>query len=558
MKLKDAYFFTLREDAKDEDSVSGNLLVKAGFIKKVSGGVYMMLPFGYRVQAKVEEIIRRRMNETGAIEVKMPALIAADYYEKSGRLKNFGPDLFKLKDRTGKDMVLGPTHEELFAVAAKSVISSYKDMPFNIYQIQSKYRDEPRARYGLIRVKEFVMKDAYSFDRDEAGLDVSYKKMFDAYKKIFDDIGLDYRIVKADTGMMGGLLSEEFQAVSEIGEDVLVHCDCGYSSNLEIATRHKGEPSTEERKAIEEIPTPNVRTIEELCAFLNKDPRDFVKTMIYMVSGRPCAVVVRGNREVCETKLKKFLRSDDIALADAEVVEKVTGARVGFAGPVGLRIPVILDEEVTEMRNFIVGANKDDTHLINVNPEDFKPAAVIDLKEVQEGDRCPICGQPLKFAKGIEVGNTFKLGTKYSKALDLTYLDQNNQTQDVWMGSYGIGLGRCIAAVVEQNHDKKGILWPEAIAPYKVIIVLINGKDETQATVAEQIYNKLTENGVEVLLDDRDVRAGVKFADSELIGIPYRITVGRGAKDNLVEVNKRNSDVKEEMSVEEAIAYLSK
>ena len=558
MKLKDTYFFTLREDAKDEDSVSGNLLVKAGFIKKVSGGVYMMLPFGYRVQAKVEEIIRKRMNEAGAVEVKMPALIAADYYEKSGRLKNFGPDLFKLKDRTGKDMVLGPTHEELFAVAAKSVISSYKDMPFNIYQIQSKYRDEPRARYGLIRVKEFVMKDAYSFDKDEAGLDVSYQKMFDAYKKVFDDVGLDYRIVKADTGMMGGLLSEEFQALSEIGEDVLVHCDCGYSSNLEIATRHKGTPSTEERKTIEEIPTPNVRTIEELCAFLGKDPADFVKTMIYMVSGRPCAVVVRGNREVCETKLKKFLRTDDVALAEAEVVEKVTGARVGFAGPVGLRIPVILDEEVTEMRNFIVGANKDDTHLINVNPEDFKAAAVIDLKEVHEGDRCPCCGQPLKFAKGIEVGNTFKLGTKYSKALDLTYLDQNNQTQDVWMGSYGIGLGRTMAAVVEQNHDKKGIIWPEAIAPFKVIIVLINGKDETQASVAEHIYNKLTENGVEVLLDDRDVRAGVKFADSELIGIPYRITVGRGAKDNLVEVNKRSSDVKEEMSVEEAIAYLSR
>lgn len=553
MKLKNAFFYTLREDAKDEDSISGNLLVKAGFIKKVSAGVYMMLPLGHRVQAKVEAIIRKHMDVTGAQELKMPALIAAEYYEKSGRLKNFGPDLFQLKDRGGKDMVLGPTHEELFAVAAKAVIRSYKDMPFNIYQIQNKYRDEPRARYGLIRVKEFVMKDAYSFDTDENSLHVAYMKMFNAYKDIFDELGINYRIVRADTGMMGGLLSEEFQALAPLGEDVLVTNDeCSYAANLEIATRLATPESDEKKLVKEEVATPNAKTIEEVCAFLHLPAERFVKTLIYRGDGHLLAVCVRGNREVAEGKLKKVLHCQNLELASSDEVEKVTGAPVGFAGPCGLTIPVILDQEVSALHNFIVGANKKDTHLLNVNLEDFVYDRIADITVVMPGDLCAINGKPLEFSKGIEIGNTFKLGTKYAKALGLSYLDQQNHAQDVWMGSYGIGVGRTIAAIVEQNHDEQGIIWPENIAPFQVAIVPISTKDDIQMQVAEDLYTSFQQQGIDVLFDDRAERAGVKFNDMELIGIPYRITVGRKASEGIIEWKNRKNGESKEITIAEA------
>lgn len=557
MKLKDAYFYTLREDARDEDSASGNLLVKAGFIKKTSAGIYMMLPLGLRVQNKIENIIRKNMNKAGAQEVKMPALIASEYYEDSGRLAGFGPSIFKLKDRGGKDMVLGPTHEELFAYAAKSMIRSYKDMPFNLYQFQTKYRDEPRARFGLIRVKEFVMKDAYSFDTNEEGLDSSYKKMFDAYKESFDEMGIDYRIVKADTGIMGGLLSEEFQAITPIGEDAIFYCDCGYSSNVEVAQLVSSDYSNEEEKQLEMVETPHKESIEEVCEFLNVKQENSVKALLMNVDGQLVIFFVRGDRELNETKVTKLLGCKEIGFADDALIAS-SNAIPGYTGPIGLNAKIVVDNEVLKMRNFVTGANKEGYHYINTNPKDFKYEVAGDIVNVKEGDICPICGKPLKLTKGIEIGNTFKLGTKYAKAMDLHFLNQDNKEEDVWMGSYGIGLGRTMAAIVEQNNDEKGIIWPKNIAPYHCIILIMSTKDEIQNKLGNDLYEKLNKEGIECILDDRNERPGIKFNDADLIGIPYRITVGKKASEGIVEIKKRGSDETIELPLDKLKEYLIK
>ena len=557
MKLKDSYFYTLREDARDEDSVSGNLLVKAGYIKKTSAGIYMMLPLGLRVQNKVEEIIRRNMNATGAQELKMPALIASEYYEDSGRMAGFGPSIFKLKDRNNKDMVLGPTHEELFAYAAKSMIKSYKNMPINLYQFQTKYRDEPRARFGLVRVKEFVMKDAYSFDSDENGLDIAYKKMFDAYKKSFDEMGINYRIVKADTGIMGGLLSEEFQAIAPLGEDTVIYCDsCDYSSNMEVSEVVRSKQiSNDQIKRKELIETPNQESIEEVAKFLNIEMSNTVKALMMNVDGKLIIFFINGERELNETKCLKLLNASEISFADDALIA-TSNAVPGYCGPIELNCKVVIDNEVLEMNNICCGANKRGFHYINVNPSDIKYDIVGDITNCKDGDLCPKCGKPLKFTKGIEVGNTFKLGTKYSKAMNLQYADINNKLQDVWMGSYGIGIGRTIAAIVEQNHDDKGIIWPENIAPFKVIILTMSSKDETQNALANELYEKLNDLGIETMLDDRDERPGVKFNDAELIGIPYRITVGRSAADRIVEFKHRKDEQPINLTFDEVVEKL--
>ena len=557
MKLKNSFFYTLRENVRDEELVSSNLLVRAGFIKKSSAGVYMMLPLGLRVMQKIEDIIRQEMDATGCQEVLMPSLIPEEVYVSSGRREGFGSSMFSLKDRKGQDYVLGPTHEELFALAAKMKIRSYKDMPFSLYQMQTKFRDEPRPRFGLIRVREFIMKDAYTFDKDEAGLDAAYAKQFQAYKNIMDRLHLDYRIVKADTGVMGGLLSEEFQAITPIGEDVLVVCDsCDFASNIEVAPCIPQKPDTvEEEKEMYLEETPNSRTIEEVAQHFHEDAKKFVKTLIYNVDGKAVAVMVRGDRDVNETKLRKMLNATNVELADAEMVVEATGAQIGFAGPVGIKCPVYADEEVLYMQNFIVGANKTGYHYANVNNKDFTLTGHGDLRNIMEGDICPKCGGTIEFKHGIEVGNTFKLGTKYSKALDLRYLDSNNQLQDVWMGSYGIGPARAMAALAEQNADENGINWPIEVAPYQIAIVIISTKDEQQVAEAENIYAQLTRKGYEVILDDRDERPGVKFKDMELIGIPYRITVGKGIKDGKVEFKARNGE-KMDVAVEDIIAHV--
>ena len=544
MKLKNSFFYTLREDVKDEDSVSSNLLVRAGYIRKSSAGVYMMMPLGLKVMNKIMAIIRDEMDKTGCQELLMPALIPEDVYVASGRRAGFGSSMFSLKDRKGQPYVLGPTHEELFANAAKMKIRSYKDMPFSLYQMQTKFRDEPRPRYGLIRTREFIMKDAYTFDKDEAGLDAAYQKRFNAYKNIMDRLHLNYRIVRADTGIMGGLLSEEFQAVTPLGEDILVLCDkCGLSSNIEVAACVPEKPEVQEpEEELRLAETPNSRTIDEVVSFFHKDAKHFVKTLIYNVDGKAAAVMVRGDRDVNETKLRKFLNATDVELAEPEMVREATGADIGFAGPINIKCPLYADEEVTYMQNFIVGANKTGYHYTGVNQKDMKIDKVGDLRNIMEGDTCPVCGGKIHFAHGIEVGNTFKLGTKYSKAMGLQYLDQNNKLQDVWMGSYGIGPARAMAALAEQNADENGINWPVNVAPYQVAIVIISMKDEAQVAEANRIYDELTAKGYDVILDDRDERPGVKFKDMELIGIPYRITVGKGIKDGNVEFKSRTSE----------------
>ena len=551
MKLKNSYFFTLREDVKDEDSVSGNLLVRAGFIKKNSAGVYMMLPLGFKVMQNIEAIIREEMDATGCQELLMPSLIPEEIYVSSGRREGFGNSMFSLDDRKNQPYVLGPTHEELFAIAAKMKIRSYKDMPFSLYQIADKFRDEPRPRYGLIRVREFHMKDAYTFDKDEAGLDEAYAKQFQAYKNVMDRLGLDYKIVRADTGVMGGLLSEEFQAVTPLGEDILVLCDsCDFASNIEVSPAISVEPA--EMKAAETmtlVETPNSRTIEEVVSFLNKPTEKFVKTLIYNVDGKPVAVMVRGDRDVNETKLRKLFEANEVELADAEMVVAATGAEIGFAGPVGIKCDLVMDNEVSYMTDFVVGANKTGYHYTGVNQSDFKADRVADVRNIVEGDTCPKCGGKVHFAHGIEVGNTFKLGTKYSKALDLQYLDAGNQLQYVWMGSYGIGPGRCMAALAEQRSDENGLNWPVNIAPYKAAIVLISAKDEQQTAAANDLYDTLRKAGIETLLDDRDERPGVKFKDMDLIGIPYRITVGRGVKDGKAELKIRSTGEVQEIAL---------
>lgn len=558
MKLSNSYFYTLRENVKDEDSTSGNLLVRAGMIKKSSSGIYMIMPMGKRVLKKIEDIVREEMDNAGAQELLMPALIPEEIYEKSGRREAFGSNMFSLKDRYQKNYVLGPTHEELFTMAAMMKGSSYKDFPYNLYQIQTKFRDETRPRYGLIRVREFIMKDAYSFDRDEAGLHESYMKMFNAYKKIMDRCDLTYKIVKADTGAMGGSLSEEFQAITEIGEDVVVTCDgCDFSSNLEITeVIDTGVTSDEEEKAMEVVETPNAKTIEEVAAYFNRSADDFVKTLIYSVDGKTYAFLLKGNRELNETKVLKLLQANEIELASFDEVERVTHAKVGFAGPVGLDCPIIMDREVAHMKNFIVGANKTDHHIQNVNLKDFTVEKVADIAQVHEGDICPVCGKPLKFCKGIEVGNTFKLGTKYAEALGLEYQDENNKLHPVVMGCYGFGLERCMASIVEQHNDEAGIIWPVSVAPFTVAIVVVANKDEEQMRIGNELYEVLRKEGIDVLLDDRKERPGVKFKDMELIGIPYRITVGKGIKEGKVEFRERTASENQEISIEDAVAFI--
>lgn len=552
MKLKNSFFYTLREDSKEEESKSGNLLVKAGFIKKSSSGVYMMMPLGFKVLQNIEKIVREEMNKASAQELLMPSLIPEDVYIASGRRENFGSDMFSLKDRISRNYVLGPTHEELFVSAASMKIRSYKDMPFNIYQIATKFRDEPRPRYGLIRVREFIMKDAYSFDIDDESCNKSYQKMYNAYKNIFDRVGLDYKIVKADTGVMGGLLSEEFQAITDIGEDVLVLCEeCDFASNIEVCpSKTLKEEEKEDQKEKELIETPNIGVIEDLIKAgfsINK----LTKTLIYKVDDKYYACVVPGNREVNELKIRKLVEGKNIELASTEEVEKVTSAKVGFAGPIDINIPVIIDEDVTKMKNFLVGANKTDYHFINVNLSDIKDYKVGDIKEVKENDYCPKCGKKLHFKHGIEVGNTFKLGDKYSKIMNLTYLDQDNKEKYPVMGCYGIGLGRILASVAEQQNDEKGLIWPLEIAPFKVAIVLLN---DSAKEYANDLYDKLNSMGIETLLDDRDERAGVKFNDMDLIGIPIRITIGKKYLDGLVELKLREDDKTTEVEIDSLIS----
>ncbi len=512
-------------------------------IKKEASGVYMFMPMGLRVKRKIENIIRDEMNKSGALEVSMPALIPSEIFKKSGRYDSFGHDMFKLKDRNNRDFCLGPTHEELFVLAGLEKIKSYRDMPFNIYQFQDKFRDEARPRYGLIRTREFTMKDAYSFDVDSKAADISYDKMTVAYNNSFNRMGIKYNIVRADTGLMGGELSEEFQAITEIGEDIVVLCDkCDFSSNIEVAKVKPRSYDKKRKKEKEMVQTFENKTIEEVSKFLNVPVKDIVKTLAYDIDGEIYFVLIRGDRELNETKLQKLFNASYVNMADEISLMSVTDAKFGSLGPIDVDVKIVLDSEVLEMTNFVTGANAIGYHFINVNTDDFEIYKSGDLVNIKENDECPNCEGKIYFKKGIEIGNLFKLGTKYSEALGLSYLDENNNLKPVYLGSYGIGIARCMAAIAEQNNDEHGLIWPVSVAPYTVCIVPVNTKDDDINKLSEELYNKFNEK-LDVLLDDRDERAGVKFKDMDLIGIPFKIVVGKKAKEGIVELKSRDGSI---------------
>ena len=559
MRLSQLLVPTLREIPAEAEIPSHILMLKAALMRKLASGVYIYLPLGQRVLRKVEQIVREEMDRAGSQEVLMSALIPAELLKESGRWDVFGPEMFKLKDRNERDFCLGPTHEEVFTDLIRNEVKSYRQLPLILYQIQTKFRDERRPRFGVMRSREFIMKDAYSFDVDWEGLDKSFNKMYEAYCRIFDRCGLKYLVVEADSGAMGGKDSKEFMVISSIGEAVIAYCDnCGYAANEEKAECLINQEIVEEMLPKEKVYTPNVRTIEELVGFLGITSDKFVKTLIYKAKDKVVAALVRGDRDLNETKLLNILgiREEELELADASIVEKVTGAKVGFAGPIGLKgeVMIIVDNEIPQMRNFIVGANETDYHIKNVNyGRDFKADVVADIKNVIEGDKCPRCGSPLKIDRGIEVGHIFKLGTKYSDALGAKYVDEEGNEKPIIMGCYGIGINRTVAAIIEQHHDEKGIIWPMSVAPYHVIIVPVNVSNEAQNRVAEDIYAALQKEGIEVLIDDRDLRAGVKFNDADLLGIPIRITVGKKVDDGIVEIKLREKEEAEEVKISDVV-----
>ena len=557
MRVSEMFMATQREIPADAEIPSHQLMLRAGLIRKNASGIYSFMPMGFRSYKKVEKIIREEMDKAGAQELIMPALLTAETYQASGRWEKFGPEMFRLEDRSGRPFCLGPTHEEPFTEAVRDCIRSYKQLPVTLYQIQHKYRDEKRPRFGVIRAREFVMKDAYSFDCDEEGLDISYQKMYKAYRAIFDRLGLDYTIVDADSGAMGGSGSQEFMVKSPIGEDGICFCDeCGYAANEEKAECMTPEQDTSAELPVEKIHTPDVKTIEELMAFMNAQPSELVKTILYNIDGKIVAVMVRGDREINETKLGNLFDATEMNLAAFDDVERITGAAVGFAGPVGLKekIEVIVDREVSVMKNFIVGACETDYHLKNVNiGRDFTPDRIEDVRTAVKGDKCPRCGKPLGTARGVEVGHIFKLGTKYSDALGCIYLDREGRSNPMVMGCYGIGVSRTLAAIIEQNHDDDGIKWPVVAAPYSVIVIPTKVNEEENMNLAEAIYKRLQDEGIEVMIDDRNERPGVKFKDADLIGIPMRITVGRRAGEGIVELKYRAGGAVEEVSLEEAV-----
>ena len=558
MRVSKLFMATQREVPSDAEIPSHQLMLRAGLMRKVASGIYSFMPVGYKAYKNVERVVREEMDRAGAQELIMPAVLPAEVYQASGRWDKFGPEMFRLLDRGGRQFCLGPTHEEPFTEAVRDTIRSYKQLPVTLYQIQHKYRDEKRPRFGVMRAREFVMKDAYSFDADEAGLDISYQTMYKAYCRIFDRLGLDYIIVDADSGAMGGSGSQEFMVKSVVGEDAICYCtECSYAANEEKASTIPPEPAKDfEMKEVEKIHTPNVKTIEELMGFMNSEPTSFAKTILYDIDGKIVAVMVRGDREINETKLGNLYDATEMNLAAFEDVERITGAKVGFAGPVDLKekVDLIVDPEVLAMENFIVGANETDYHFKNVNyGRDFEATKVADVRNVVEGDKCPKCGKPLAMCRGVEVGHIFKLGTKYSKALNCVYLDKDGKENPMIMGCYGIGVGRTLAAVIEQYNDEDGIKWPTEVAPYKVVVVPTKVVDEECMKLAEDIYGKLLDAGIEVLIDDRNERPGVKFKDSDLIGIPVRITVGRRASEGIVEVKYRQSGEQVELTVDEAV-----
>ncbi len=561
MLYSEMFLPTGREIPSDAELISHQLMIRAGMIRKLTGGIYSYLPFGYRAIRKVEQIVREEMDRAGAQEVFLPMVQPAELWQESGRWVHYGKELLRFRDRHEREYCLGPTHEEVITDLVRHEIKTYRQLPRNLYQIQTKFRDEIRPRFGVMRCREFGMKDAYSFDADEAGAEISYKKMFEAYKRIFTRCGLNFRSVEADSGTIGGSYSHEFMVIADSGEDAIVFCGaCHYAANLEKAEIAKPakRDDTDLPLPLEEIHTPGVKTIEEVCAFLRVKPEAVVKTLIFSADGAAVAVLIRGDQEINEIKVKNHLGCDTLELAQDEMIIAATGSPRGFAGAVGIKTRIIADYSLLGMTRCIMGANREDYHLRHVNPgRDFKVEGYADLRIVRESDPCPRCGGKIHFARSIEVGHVFKLGTKYSKAMKALYLDRNGREQTIVMGCYGIGIGRTIAAAIEQNHDSDGIIWPLPLAPYQVIITPVNVNEKGLSETANRLYRTLQEKGVDCILDDRDERAGVKFKDADLIGIPFRITVGpKKLAEGKVEIMSRRSKEVVDMTIDGVEAFI--
>ncbi|AXI31033.1 MULTISPECIES: proline--tRNA ligase [Priestia] len=548
---------TLREVPADADIKSHQLLLRAGYMRQNASGVYSFLPLGKRVLQKVEQIVREEMDRAGSVELLMPALQQAELWQESGRWYSYGPELMRMKDRHGREFALGATHEEVITSLLRDEVKSYKRLPLNLYQIQTKFRDEKRPRFGLLRGREFIMKDAYSFHASQESLDEVYDKMFAAYSRIFERCGLNFRAVIADSGAMGGKDTHEFMVLSEIGEDTIAYSDTSsYAANVEMApVVNTYEKSTEAEKELTKVETPNQHSIEDVAAFLNVEATSCIKSLLFKVDDRFVLVLVRGDHEVNDIKVKNYFEASVVELATPEETKDVLKCAVGSVGPIGVSdsVEVVADHAVKAVVNGVCGANEEGYHYINVNEGNFN-ATYEDFRFIQEGDQSPDGQGVIKFAKGIEVGHVFKLGTRYSEAMGATYLDENGRSQPMIMGCYGIGVSRTVAAIAEQFNDENGLLWPEAVTPYQVHVIPVNVKNDEQRELGEKLYNELLDNRFEVLLDDRQERAGVKFADSDLIGLPVRVTVGKRASEGIVEVKVRKTGESLEVSVDNLVS----
>ena len=563
MRLSKTYVPTLKEVPAEAEVISHRLLLRAGFIRKLTAGIYTYLPLGLKTLNKVADIVREEMNRAGAQEILMPMVQPGDLWRETGRWEFYGKELLRFRDRHDRDYCLGPTHEEVVTDLIRGEVRSYRQLPLNLYQVQTKFRDEIRPRFGLMRGREFVMKDAYSFDRDEAGADASYRAMYDAYKAIFRRLGLEFRPVEADSGSIGGSFSHEFMVLADTGEDTIAVCQaCEYAANMEKAEVVSPVDKCDcghDCGPVVEIPTPGMHTVEEVCAFLEIEPDTLVKTLLFDVDGAPVAGLVRGDRELNEIKLKNHLGAQDVKLATPEQVVAWTGAPVGFAGPVGLKVEglrIVADRELDFDCGWVVGANKADAHLKSVDlRRDCTIDAYIDLRNITEGDRCPRCGGAIGFRRGIEVGHVFKLGLKYSQAMNAVFLDENGKEQTMVMGCYGIGVSRIVASAIEQNNDAEGIKFPPSIAPYEVALLSLGGKDAEVVEAADKLYAELTRQGIEVLYDDRDERPGSKFKDADLMGMPMQLVLGgKGLKNGIIEAKDRRTGEKRELKLAEFAA----
>lgn len=565
MRLSKTHLKTLREAPSDAVLESHKLLVRANMIKQESAGVYMYPKLGWRTVRKVEQIVREEMDYVDCQEIYMPHVNPAELWQETGRWYAYGPELWRIQDRNGNDFVLNPTCEEMFTDFVRKEFSSYKELPFSLYHIQFKYRDEARPRYGLLRTREFIMKDAYTFDATEEDLHTAYMRQYHAYEKVFTRCGLDYRIVEADNGPIGGSKSHEFSALSDWGESDILYCDsCGMAATVERAECVDDEPVKEEMQPVEKVYTPDTKTIEDVCNYLKLPVEKSIKALMFATYDTDLnlkdyvAAFVRGDRQLNMTKLVNALDipAHYIEFADEIAMGEACGIVGGFTGPIGLKnCIVVVDSELVDTVNMCAGSNETDHHLLGVcYGRDYTGDIVTDIKELQEGDRCPHCGKPVKYRRGIEVGQIFKLGLKYSESMNATFKDENGVDHPYWMGCYGIGITRTMQAIVEQHHDDKGIIWPLSVAPYHVIVTVVKSSDETQLKLAYDIEKKLESMGVEVMVDDRDERPGVKFNDADLIGIPIRITVGKFAGEGKVEYKLRREDEHETMTADEAVA----